>query len=185
MNQAAARVRARGATLRVGACVAGAAIAVVAMASTAGAKTVTNAEYAATVCGEVANVLAPLTALQAVDATDVAAYQSQAVTRLDEAAEAAADAREALAGVQPKSGGKKAAKTFDRFLRLRAAAYADASDEMADGDPTDADFVDQVDAFADVLEGAPLGLASPFTQSKALSKAFTAETTCEPMLATF
>jgi hypothetical protein len=184
------KVRRRDVATRLGGGAVVAAIALAAMAGPASAKTISDSAYAAKVCGEVADVLEPLTALQAVPVTDLTAFQSQAVTLLDDAAEAAEDARTALDGIQPRSGGKKAAKTFDTFLRLRADAFADAGDQIALEDPADEDFADTVDAFVDVLAGAPLGLASPFragtvTKAKPLAKAFAAETTCEPALAAF
>lgn len=184
------KVRGRSVAIRLSGAAVVVAVALAAMMGIASAKTISDSAYAAKVCGEVADVLEPLTALQAVPVTDLAAFQSQAVTLLDDAAEAAEDGRTALDGVQPKSGGKKAAKTFDIFLRLRADALADASDQIALEDPSDEDFADTVDTFVDVLDGAPLGLVSPFragtvTKAKPLAKAFAAETTCEPALAAF
>lgn len=161
-------------------------VAVVALAMTAGAavaKTVSDQVYAARVCGEIAKVLTPLEQLRAVDSTDLAAYQEQAVELLAEASEAAETAEKALAKVTSKSGGKKAANTFDFFFGERAGAFADAQDQIEEGDPSDSSFQSDIRAFVDVLADSPFGFNDPFgaptiTKKKALAKAFEEDETC-------
>lgn len=158
---------------------------VCASGAVAGAKprTVPDAAYAGRICGEIEDVLAPLVELRGVDHTDLAAYQGRAVDLLADASQAAEDARDSLAKVTSKSGGKQAARAFEFFFRERADAYEAAGREIEDGDPEDPGFQSDVRAFVDVLGDAPFGLANPFdataiAKKKALAKAFDADPVC-------
>jgi hypothetical protein len=164
------------------------AVAMVALATTAGVaagktKTVSDQVYAARVCGEIAKVLEPLQELRGVDSADYATYQEQAMELLDEASAAAEDARDSLERVTSKSGGKKAAHTWDFFFNERAGAFEDASDQFNILDADDETFDSQLDLFLDVLNDSPFGINDPFgastiTKKKALAKAFEDDETC-------
>jgi hypothetical protein len=174
----------RGGATRLVGTIALAALGIAALADVAAAKTVSDAAYAKRVCAAVATILEPIQALRALDPADLGTYQSQGVRHLDAASEAAEEAERALEKVTSKSGGTKAARTFDFFFNTRAEAYDDASRALADGDPDDPAFASDVDALVDVAADTPFGLVSPFesitvTKPKVLRRALAADATCQ------
>lgn len=172
-----------GAVRRGAVVVAGVVITLAATTGAAGAKTVSDRAYAARVCGEIAKILAPLDELRGTDSADLTAYQAVAVDLLGDASEAAETAEASLEKVGPKSGGAKAARTFDAFFGERAGAFNDAREQIEEGDPSDASFQADMRAFVDVLEDSPFGLANPFeaatiAKKKPLARAFDRDETC-------
>ena len=108
------------------------ALLVVATAGVAGAKTVSNKEYAQTYCDAIEGWLGQLNDVEseAQAASDGASLQASALTALDSLLAALQSAAADLQEMAPKDGGKKVAKQFDAVLAGQVATIQGARDRV-------------------------------------------------------
>lgn len=159
-----------------------------AMSGVAAARTVSNEKYAKRICGELNSVLDSIDKLEQPDASDPAAYQTDAIAAVDSLVKSLNQARATLRKVSPEDGEKKVSKLFDRYLKGFVTQFQKARDTFAAADPASPAFSADVSVLGVSLQNASLELDDPFsklTDNQDLLGAFGDEKACKKIVTVY